>query len=214
MKRRDFVTGLTGGLSLLAGCSGLFETDQEDSDTPPTTDTSPTTQSSLPESISDSNKEILDFLDLETYTNQKHSYSVKYPAEWIPTDVEETSSFQSITMLADPSRSGFMMIQTVSDIPSAVSLDQVATKYTKLINRKFDISQNASEQSITLTNGHSAKLIESTIDTSSEPTRVKYCLTVINGTFYAVYMFIRQSVYMWAIDRRTTKIVTSLTTDV
>lgn len=208
MKRRHFVTGLTGGLSLLAGCSGLFETDQEDTDTPSTT------RSSLPESVPDSDREVLDFLDLETYTNQEHSYSVKYPAEWTQVDSDVTSSFQSVTMLADPSRSGFMMIQTVSGVPSAMSLDQVATKYITELNRELDISRTASRESIPLTNGHSAKLVEATVNTSSWPARVKYCLTVINGTFYAVYLFIRQSVYMWAIDRRMTKIVTSLTTDV
>jgi hypothetical protein len=241
MHRRHLLTGIAGGIPLLTGCAGLFESGGESTEptttamqtmteagqtaaetptltstsTPtPTATSTPTptptpmataTQSST-ETAAGKGSVVIDPSNLTTYTNEKHSYTVKRPVGW------ETNTAKSTTVTFT-SAGGFMIVQAV-DVPGtskSVSLKPFIKGYFKGFSKKFDDYRILGREKVQLPNNHTGTIVNLRASQSSVEFRGKAVFTFVNGTIYVVFLLVRKRTHGPTVKNGMMKIIKSLT---
>jgi hypothetical protein len=144
--------------------------------------------------------------NLTTYTNEKHSYSVKRPAGW---KINKTQS----TTVTFTSGGGFMIVQAI-DVPGSsksVSLKPFIKGYFKGFSKKFDDFKILDRQKVQLPNNHSGTVVNLKASQSSTRFRGKAVFAFVNGTIYVVFLLVPKRAYGPTAKKGMKTIITSLT---
>ena len=148
----------------------------------------------------------IDPSNLTTYTNEKHSYTVKRPVGW-------ESNKAASTTVTFTSAGGFMIVQAV-DVPGmskSVSLKPFIQGYFKGYNERFKEFEILEKKKIQLPNNHTGIVVNLRASQSSVRYRGKAVFAYANGTIYVVFLLVPRRVYGPTVKKGMRKILRSLT---
>lgn len=143
---------------------------------------------------------------LKTYSGD--SFSIKRPAGW-----EAISESSKRTTFQSQSGIGVLMVIQIP-VPSSASTDQLVSSfmqgYQKGTNGTDASAKTLNKQTITLSNGNSAKVVSTQLNTGSVNVRQEILITIVNGTAYIAAMTVPGKSYS-SISKQIEKILLSLT---
>lgn len=168
----------------------------------PVPTTGGTTESGTPtESVS------IDLSNLQTYTNDKYSYSIKYPAGWPKSETQRSSKAGTVAFI---SGGGFMLVQAIPNT-SVSSVDTFVKVFLQSFEESFQKFKSTGKQAVTLPNGNSATVVNVLAQEQTTSLRGKALFTLVDQTIYDVMILVPEQFYTSNVEQRLMDIVTSLT---
>lgn len=156
---------------------------------------------------------------LETYTNKKYGYSIKYPGAW---GINENPSVtgeqpESDVTIESVDRQDYIGSEsvTLTNVPSWMTLDRSVTSYVRSVrdvdDADVDTFKILDQRSFTLPSGQSATIIDTTMETPRlGPSHGKHCFAIADGTVYHIRVLFSEKYYK-DDKKKATTIVESFT---
>lgn len=237
MRRRRVLAGFAIALPFFAGCNTLIGNDDDgnattqtrttaatvgetaqktatravettSSPTPAPTSTAQSTEAGTAGHPTSTGASSLDLSNLTTYTNDRYSYTIKYPADWKIDD----SSPSSVTFTSPRAN---LSVKTIEDIPGSATLEQITKQLLngtrQSIQEKDGSVTILNQQKQTLPNGHLGIVIDLRTTVPSGKFRQKITLTSVNGTAYIAHITFRAGDYTTTVEQTAETIVMSVT---
>lgn len=157
---------------------------------------------------------------LETYTNDAYSYTIRYPKEWEIDDADPREiQFTPPSPSSSVSRLSSSLGVYIEDenVPSSTSLDRLTTNGLRDI-RQYNRDQNIRTEvlkrgRVMLPNEHPGVLFEirTTPSGAKRSSRTRAVTTLVSSTFLGVRFSIPEATYTSTLDQQMNDILTSLT---
>lgn len=235
VNRRCVLTGIATGLPFLAGCTQLLGTDQgtnksESTETTKRLGTTATqsateisTEMSTTNGTTAEGGEIatIDPSNLATYTDTKHSYSIKYPEGWEKSD---SSDDPALTNVRFSGESGFGSTQAFPNTAENLggkpkSLEGIVDVFIDGYKSTFEAFEVKRKRDMTLPNDHSGIAMDLHIKSQVEdgnqtveiPMRGKAVFALANETVYDLLVVVPKFNYTSTAENGMEKIIASLT---